>query len=164
MFTARLALGGLGSLLGLLLACPTASAAMVTMDHVGPQLRSVDQAAYAHVTQVAPEGKYRTVASAPASITDASPKNRYAVLVAAGTYKESRLGMKPHVDLYGGFIAGDWKSRDVYRQATILDEQEQGPVVIGADDARLDGFVITGGLQKAHDGNPHRCRKLLPLR
>jgi predicted outer membrane repeat protein len=33
-----------------------------------------------------------------------------------------------------------------------LDAQKQGPVVIGADDARLDGFVVTGGQQQAHGG------------
>jgi hypothetical protein len=60
--------------------------------------------------------------------------------------------MKPHVDLYGGFAPGDWQTRDVYQHAAILDGQKKGPVVIGADDARLDGFVITGGEQKAHGG------------
>jgi hypothetical protein len=130
----------------------TISAAMVPMDQVGPQPRSVSLKAYAHVVHVAPDGEHRTVAGALASITDASPGNRYAILVAAGIYKELRIGMKPYVDLYGGFAAGDWKDRDVYQHATILDAQKKGPVVIGADHARLDGFVITGGEQKAHGG------------
>src|SRR3954454_24011490 len=60
--------------------------------------------------------------------------------------------MRAHGDLYGGFAAGYWKTRDVYQHATILDARKEGPVVIGADDARLDGFVITGGEQKAHGG------------
>ena len=75
-----------------------------------------------------------------------------AILVAAGSYHESRVQMKPHVDLYGGFAAGDWKSRDIYQNATILDGQKKGPVVLGADNARLDGFVITGGQQNGHGG------------
>ncbi len=129
-----------------------ASPAMVPMEQVGPQPRSVDLKAYAHVIHVAPDGEQRTVTGALASVTDASPRNRYAILVAAGTYKESRIPLKPDVDLYGGFAAGDWKSRDVYQQATILDAQKKGPVVVGADRARLDGFVITGGEQKAHGG------------
>ncbi|MBX6313817.1 MAG: right-handed parallel beta-helix repeat-containing protein [Isosphaeraceae bacterium] len=122
------------------------------MDQVGPQSRGVDPKTYAHVIHVAPDGKYQTVAGALASITDASPGNRYAILIAAGTYRESRLRMKPYVDLYGGFAAGDWKNRDVYQYATILDAQRKGPVVVGADHARLDGFVITGGEQRGHGG------------
>src|SRR6185503_4633283 len=74
------------------------------------------------------------------------------VLVAAGTYRESGVRMKPYVDLYGGFDAKDWKERKVYDNATILDGQKKGGVVIGAAHARLDGFVITGGEQKAHGG------------
>src|SRR5262249_7816052 len=130
----------------------TTSAAMVPMDQVGPQPRSVDPKAYAHVIHVAPGGPYQTVASALASVTDASPQKRYAILVAAGTYPEVRLRMKPYVDWYGGFVAGDWKNRNVYQHATVLDGQKKGPVVLGADHARLDGFVITGGEQKGHGG------------
>src|SRR6184192_3491002 len=109
MFIARLALGYASSALGVLLTGSLAAAAMVPMGQVGPQPRGVDQAVYAHVIRVAPGEKFQTVATALASIKDASPKNRYAVLVAAGTYRESRLAMKPHVDLYGGFATGDWK-------------------------------------------------------
>jgi hypothetical protein len=127
-------------------------AAMVPMGQVGPQPRGVDLKRYAHVIRVAPDERLQPVAGALAAIKDASAKNRHAILVAAGTYKESRIQMKPYVDLYGGFAAGDWKTRDVYQQATILDAQKKGPVVIGADDARLDGFVITGGQQEAHGG------------
>jgi hypothetical protein len=126
--------------------------AMVPMGQVGPQPRSVDLKDYAHVIRVAPHDGRQAVAAALAAIEDASANNRYAILVAAGTYDETRLQMKPHVDLYGGFAAGDWKSRDVYQQATILDARKKGPVVIAADDARLDGFVITGGQQKGHGG------------
>src|SRR5262245_28634025 len=131
---------------------PAGTPAMIPMDQVGPQPRSVDLKAYAHVIHVAPDGTHRTVTDALASVTDASPRNRYAILVAAGTYKEARIAMKPDVDLYGGFAAGDWKDRDVYQQASVLDAQKKGPVVIGADRARLDGFVITGGEQKGHGG------------
>jgi hypothetical protein len=126
--------------------------AMAPMHQLGPQPLSVDLNRYAHVIRVAPEERRQAVAAALAAIRDASARNRYAILVAAGTYNESRIPMKPYVDLYGGFAAGDWKTRDVYQQATILDARQNGPVVIGADDARLDGFVITGGQQGAHGG------------
>jgi len=139
-----------------LFACSIASAAgpgpMVPMDHVGPQARPVDLKPYARVIRVGPEAEHRTVASALDSIKDASAANRYVILVAAGTYNESRLTMKPHADLYGGFAAGDWKQRDPSQHATVLNAQQKGSVVIGADEARLDGFVITGGEQRSHGG------------
>jgi hypothetical protein len=129
-----------------------AESTMVPMDQIGPQSRPMDPRPYARVLHVAAGAKHQTVAGALASITDASPSKRYAVLVAAGTYKESRLSMKPYVDLYGGFAGGDWKSRNVYQHATILDAQKKGPVVLGADHARLDGFAITGGEHSGHGG------------
>jgi hypothetical protein len=130
----------------------TRLATMVPMGQVGPQPRSLDLKPYAHVIRVAPDGTHRTIAGALASVTDASPQDRSAILVAAGVYKEGRIGMKPYVDLYGGFASGQWKDRDVYEHATIVDAQRKGPVVIGADHARLDGFVITGGEQGSHGG------------
>ena len=127
-------------------------APLVPMEQVGPQPIRVDPKVYAHTIQVAPGGKYQSLADALASITDAEAGKRYAILVAAGSYHEAGIRMKPYVDLYGGFAAGNWKERNVYQEATILDAQKKGPVVFGADHARLDGFVITGGEQKAHGG------------
>lgn len=138
-----------------------ASAAMVPMEQIGPQSRKVDPTAYAHVIRVAPGAEHPTVAGALSSINDASSKNRYAVLVAAGTYHESRIAMKPHVDLYGGFVADNWNDRDVYQHATIVDARSKGPVVVAADDARLDGFVITGGEHPGH-GAGIICRGTSP--
>jgi hypothetical protein len=127
-------------------------APLVPMAHLGPQPVRVDVKAYAHVIRVAPGEKFPSVSGALASITDAALGNRYAVLVAAGTYHEVGIRMKPYVDLYGGFAAGDWKERKVYEHATVLDARKKGPVVLGADHARLDGFVVTGGEQKANGG------------
>lgn len=151
------------SLLAILLTWSAASAVwaqLIPMEQVGPQPRSysdksprsVALRSYAHVLHVAPDGKLQSVAGALASIKDASATKRYAILVAAGTYRESRIQMKPYVDLYGGFGGGDWKDRNVYEYASILDAEKKGPVVLGADDARIDGFVITGGEHKAHGG------------
>src|SRR5688572_12434932 len=127
-----------------------ASAAMIPMEQVGPQSRAV--IGYANVLRVSPDGDFKSVSAALDSIQDATAQKRYAVLVAAGTYNESRVRLKPFVDLYGGFAAGggDWKRRDVYSNRTIFDGQKEGPVVIGADDARLDGFVVTGGQRNGH--------------
>jgi hypothetical protein len=162
MLTAKtlfVVLGGWGALLTWLAAAAVAGP-MVPMEQVGPQPRSYSDKAprsvalrsYAHVVQAGPGAKYPSVASALASIKDASATKRYAILVAAGTYSETPIQMKPWVDLYGGFSPDDWKTRDVYQYAAILDAQKKGPVLIGADNARLDGFVITGGEHKAHGG------------
>jgi hypothetical protein len=153
MFVVRLLFAlvfGMGSVLtslaaGLLLASP-----MAPMDQIGPQGRGVDLKSYAHVIHVSPNGEQRTLTGALASITDASPTNRYAILVANGSYDETRIPMKPYVDLYGGFSGGNWKDRDIYRQATILNGRKSGPIIIGADHARLEGFVITGGQHRGH--------------
>src|SRR5438270_5210604 len=125
---------------------------MVPMQSVGPASNGGETKGYAQVSRVGPAETQRSVKGALASIKDASADKRYAVLVAAGEYRESSIPMKPYVDLYGGFSAEDWKQRDVYGQATILDAHREGPVVIAADHARLDGFIITGGQQKAHGG------------
>jgi hypothetical protein len=130
----------------------TPDAVMVPMDQLGPQSRVFDPRGYAHVIRVGAGEKLHSVAAALAGIKDAAADTRYAVLVQAGTYKETGVRMKPYVDLYGGFAGDDWKKRDVYQNATVLDAQKKGPVVVGADHARLDGFVITGGEQKGHGG------------
>src|SRR6476620_956209 len=107
-----------------------AATPMAPMDQIGPQTRGIDLKAYAHVVHVAPGAEHRTVGSALASIGDGSSTNRYAILVAAGSYDETRVQMKPHVDLYGGFSPTDWKDRDIYKHATPLSGQKNGPVVI----------------------------------
>jgi hypothetical protein len=127
-------------------------APLIPMEQVGPRPIRVDTKAYARVIHVGPAERHQSVAGALASITDASAERRYAILVAAGTYREVSIRMKPYVDLYGGFPDGDWKNRDVHQNATILDAQKKGPVVLGANHARLDGFVITGGEQAGHGG------------
>src|SRR5687768_10440553 len=80
-----------------------ASAAMIPMEQVGPQSRAV--LGYDNVVRVSTDGDVRSVSVALDSIKDASARKRYAVLVAAGTYHESGVRMKPFVDLYGGFPA-----------------------------------------------------------
>jgi hypothetical protein len=130
----------------------SADAVMVPMDQVGPQSRPFDPRPYAQVIRVGPGQTQQTLAAALDSIKDASPDKRYATLVQAGTYQETGIRMKPYVDLYGGFAVGEWKQRDVYQNPTVVDAQKKGPVVLGADHARLDGFVVTGGEQKAHGG------------
>lgn len=125
---------------------------MVPMDHIGPLPRPVNLRAYAQVLRVGPGEPHQTVTAALNSVRDATVGKRVAVLVAAGTYLESRVPMKSYVDLYGGFAAGNWVERNVYQNATVLDARKKGPVVIAADHARLDGFVVTGGENNGHGG------------
>jgi hypothetical protein len=130
----------------------SADEVMVPMNQIGPQSRPFDPRPYAQVLHVGAGGEHQTIGGALAAVRDAAPGKRYAVLVAAGTYHEAGLRLQPHVDLYGGFAASDWKNRAVFANATVLDARKKGPVVFGADHARLDGFVITGGEHNAHGG------------
>ena len=79
------------------------------------------------------------------------------VWVAQGTYTSNSdpvLTMKKNVALYGGFVgneslleARNWESR-----VTVIDGEGQRRCVIGADNARLDGFTIARGNTAKHYG------------
>jgi len=142
------------ALLGLLCVAPAfagmklpAATPMIPMEQVGPMSIAFNPKPYDQVVQVASGG---SIAAALATIQDAGPDNRYAVLVATGTYNGAGLQLKEYVDLYGGFDGLNWKARDVYENATVLDGQKKGPIVIGANNARIDGFVITNGQCNTH--------------
>ncbi|MFC1549990.1 NosD domain-containing protein [Candidatus Neomarinimicrobiota bacterium] len=77
--------------------------------------------------------------------------NYSALYVAKGKYLEGTFGLKPYVDLYGGFNPNTWE-RDIHKYSTILDGNKKNRVIIGADNARVDGFVITNGFAKSHGG------------
>jgi hypothetical protein len=90
------------------------------------------------------ENPWESIQHALTGITDAAPGHRYAVIVSAGDYSRATFAMKPHVDLYGGFESLSWK-RDIFKYPTELEGDEKRRVILGADDARLDGFVIKEG-------------------
>ncbi|MDZ7332780.1 MAG: right-handed parallel beta-helix repeat-containing protein [candidate division KSB1 bacterium] len=77
-------------------------------------------------------------------INDTSPDKRYAILVAEGVYAGETIQMKQYVDLFGGFDPSSWQ-RDIFRFRTVLSGRDSNRVIIAADSARLDGFVISGG-------------------
>jgi parallel beta-helix repeat protein len=59
--------------------------------------------------------------------------------------------MRGHVDVYGGFEPVEWR-RDVFKHLTVLDGGQAERVVVGANDARLDGFTIRGGRVRGPGG------------
>jgi len=120
----------------------------------GPLPSPVKLSSYRHVyyisAKAAREGDgsrekpWRSVTQALASIRRASATSRCAVLVGAGTMVEDTIRMKAHVDLFGGFNDEAW-DRDPARFRTVLSGEKGGRVLIGADDAVLDGFIVTRG-------------------
>jgi hypothetical protein len=109
------------------------------------QVRHVSQAAGSDQAGDGSSGNpWATVRHAVSQIGDASVSNAYAVLVAAGTYTGGTILMKPYVDIYGGFDPATW-SRDIFAHRSVLDGRGQYRVAVGADDAVLDGFTVTGG-------------------
>ena len=70
--------------------------------------------------------------------------------VAAGTYTataDAVLKMKPGVYLFGGFAGAETArgERDWAAHVSTIDGEDARRGVVGADDALLDGFTITGG-------------------
>ena len=128
-------------------------------DKLGPRTEAVDQSGYARSLHVSPAGSdergdgsharpFRTVRKAIGSV---SGDGRTAILVAAGTYMEGTLTMRSKVDLLGGFEPAGW-TRDIFKNPTILSGGGTGRVLIGADDTKLDGFIVEGGVFRGHGG------------
>jgi len=59
--------------------------------------------------------------------------------------------MREYVDLYGGFSDPGWK-RNIFAHPSVLDGKKSHRVVLGADHAKLDGFVVRGGKARGHGG------------
>lgn len=88
-----------------------------------------------------------------AAMTAASSGNE--IWVAAGTYISGTtdrdtpvVGLGEEISLHGGFdgLETELAERDVVANPTILDGEDNAyHVVVGAGDAVLDGFTITGG-------------------
>ncbi len=75
--------------------------------------------------------------------------------VATGTYAEaSTIPMKSGVNLYGGFTNGmaSLVERDWNAHPALLDGLGARTVILGANNAILDGFVITNGAAAASGG------------
>jgi hypothetical protein len=126
---------------------------------LGPRTVDVDPSAYATVRHVSPAGsdeqgdgsRAKPWRSLRRALTLAPANARAAVLVAAGLYREGTLTMQPRVDLFGGFEPTAW-TRDIHKHPTILNGGGQGRVLLGANDCRLDGFVVEDGVTRGHGG------------
>jgi len=139
---------------------------------IGPQTQSVDLSQYATVLYVsqttgsdlAEGSREKPLASIVAALSragDASADKRCAILVSAGTYGGASVELKPYVDLHGGFDPGNW-SRDIFAHASVIDGENACRPVVGADHARIDGFVIRNGRADGHGGGI-LCRRSSPV-
>lgn len=66
------------------------------------------------------------------------------VHVAGGTYNENYVQMRKDINLFGGYDPLTWQ-RSPERYPTVLQGSGTNTLVFGADNATIDGFVITGG-------------------
>lgn len=90
------------------------------------------------------EAPWKTLYYAVSHIESTSATNRYALLVASGTYKRSGLlvlGMRSYVDVYGGYDQNDWTRADSTKKSVLDGSGEE--VVYMFSNCVLDGFVIT---------------------
>ena len=126
-------------------------------DISGPRNQKIDKTLYHqiyYVSQVGGNDKtgdgteekpWQTVHHALSSIKDASENSRIAVFVSMGEYGEATIRMKDYVDLFGGFDDVSWQ-HDIFKYRTILGGNNKRRVLIGCNNATLDGFVITNGI------------------
>ncbi|HEY5551229.1 MAG TPA: DUF1565 domain-containing protein [Opitutaceae bacterium] len=138
-------------------------------DKLGPRTVAIGATTYAATRHVSPSGSdergdgsakspWRSVGKALAS---SATEGRTAVLVTAGTYKEGTLTMQPRVDLFGGFEGSGW-TRDIFKNPTVLSGGGEGRVLIGADDSRLDGFIVEDGVFRGLGGGI-LCDRVSPV-
>ncbi len=76
-------------------------------------------------------------------ISDASTTQRYAVLIASGTYTHywtSGLYMRPYIDVYGGYDCNQWNRASTTEESVLLGSEDY---VAGMGSyCTMDGFVI----------------------
>ncbi|MGH7551143.1 MAG: right-handed parallel beta-helix repeat-containing protein [Gemmatimonadota bacterium] len=129
---------------------------------IGPRTVEMEESAYAEILHVSvetgsdeagdgsAESPWKTIGHALLQI-EGSPARRVALRVAAGIYAEPTLALEEKVDLYGGFEPSGWV-RDIAAHATILDGEGAHRIALGADDARVDGFILRNGTVQGKGG------------
>jgi subtilisin family serine protease len=130
--------------------------AIANPQSAGPRTEPVNLAAYQQVRYVSAstgsdttgngsaESPWKTITHALSQISDASSSTKYALLVAEGRYAGATIQMKEYVDLYGGFKQAGW-TRDIFAHPSILHGEDARTVAAGANNGRLDGFIVLGG-------------------
>jgi len=130
---------------------------------LGPQTVEVEKDRYSKILFVSADRKsdeqgdgskgnpWNSLGHALSGISDASEQNKYAIFVAEGTYSGQTVTMPEHVDIFGGFSSETW-TRDIQKFKSHLDGKNVRRVVLGANNARLDGFIINNGLSRTHGG------------
>ena len=123
---------------------------------VGRSTVAVDEAKFARVYFVSPsvssadgadgsrERPWPSIIVALSEIPKPATDSSVAVFVAEGVYKADTILMREQVDLYGGFDARSWE-RDIFSHPTVLDGGSERRILVGANEARLDGFIIQNG-------------------
>lgn len=137
--------------------------ANMDVSKVGPKTTRIDKARYAQIYYVSQKNgsdkkgdgteanPWETVFHALNSVKGESENHHIAVFVAEGDYSKATVVMKQYVDLFGGFSPATWE-RDIYKYSTVLDGRNARRVVMGADNAMLDGFTVKNGLSRSHGG------------
>lgn len=137
--------------------------ANMNISKVGPKTIQIYSSQYAQIYYVSQKtgsdkkgngykaNPWKTVFHALNSVKGESENHRVAVFVAEGDYAKVTVIMKEYVDLFGGFSTDTWE-RDIYKYSTILDGSNARRVVMGADNATLDGFTVKNGLSRSHGG------------
>ena len=135
----------------------------LNIETIGPKTEAVDLSLYAQVVYVSgttgsdasghgsQADPWKTLHHALSHLDLAGPEARCVILVSAGVYSGYTVQMIDHVDLLGGYCPKSWE-RELFEHRTVLDGGGMHRVVMGADDARLDGFSILNGLSRSHGG------------
>jgi len=143
------------------LLCPVSAANGI--ENLGPKTEQVNKESYGQICYVSVNrgsdkngdgtvsNPWKTLVFALKQIREASESSACAVFTAAGRYDQGTIVMKSFVDLYGGFEDQNWQ-RNIETYKTELDGQGVRRVVIGANQAKIDGFTIRNGLGESHGG------------
>jgi hypothetical protein len=134
---------------------------LLNVNKIGPQNEKVDESIYQQILYVSmtagsdkngdgsQDNPWQTVISALLHITNESESTRYAIYVSSGIYDQGTIYLQEWIDLYGGFNPETWE-RDPAKNRSILDGRGLRRVVVGRNNSRIDGFVITNGLSSSH--------------
>ncbi len=90
------------------------------------------------------ENPWATIDHALLMISNASKTNRHALFIAKGHYTGETIVLNGWIDIFGGFEPFGW-TRDIKKNKTILDGQNERQVISSYDHARVDGFTIING-------------------